>query len=398
MIKTTQEENLTVYDAVMGSGKTTFIIKQMNENKDKKYIYITPNLSECDRIVKACPELYFKQPSDTKGTKLKDLQRLIESEENIASTHALLKNFTVETLELLKNRNYHLILDEAIEPCVKHKIEAVDINIMFKSGYVGVAEDGITLQWLGDEPKIGSRFYQEYKLIQNENLVVFDFNNSGKQNKVFIWEMTKGLFEAFVETTILTYQFEGSILRSYFDLKGISYYVDTEKLDRGIKLGHLINVCMHEGLNSVCKNRQSLGSRGLKRDTNKCKEIAKHIYNYTSNIIPTPSSEIMWTTFDTVKHKMKPKGCAKSYLVHNIKATNDYGHKRTLVYALNRYMDVPIKRYLETKGVEINEDLWSLNEMLQWIFRSAIRNDKPIDIYVPSIRMRELLLEWIEEH
>ena len=34
--------------------------------------------------------------------------------------------------------------------------------------------------------------------------------------------------------------------------------------------------------------------------------------------------------------------------------------------------------------------------MLQWIFRSAIRNDKAINIYVPNIRMRKLLFDWCE--
>lgn len=35
--------------------------------------------------------------------------------------------------------------------------------------------------------------------------------------------------------------------------------------------------------------------------------------------------------------------------------------------------------------------------MIQWIWRTAIRDGKEIDIYVPSRRMRELLEQWIEE-
>ena len=33
--------------------------------------------------------------------------------------------------------------------------------------------------------------------------------------------------------------------------------------------------------------------------------------------------------------------------------------------------------------------------MLQWIFRSQIRMDLPINIYIPSRRMRELLEDWL---
>jgi len=33
--------------------------------------------------------------------------------------------------------------------------------------------------------------------------------------------------------------------------------------------------------------------------------------------------------------------------------------------------------------------------MLQWIFRSSIRDNKPINIYIPSSRMRNLLVKWL---
>jgi hypothetical protein len=35
--------------------------------------------------------------------------------------------------------------------------------------------------------------------------------------------------------------------------------------------------------------------------------------------------------------------------------------------------------------------------MLQWIWRSAIRNGKPVELYLPSRRMREILEAWIRE-
>lgn len=389
--------NLTVIDSVMGSGKTTYIINQMNENKDKNYIYITPNLSECDRIADACPMLDFKHPSDDKDTKLKDLQRLVENEENIVSTHALLTHFTKETLELLKNRNYHLILDEAIVPCMKHIISDNDIDVLLKSGYVGLSDDGVTLRWLENKPKYDFKYFHEYKLIENENLVMFDFNQSKKNRKVFIWELTPNLFESFLDVTILTYQFEGSYLRSYLDVKGINYTIDTNTIKATNKIGHLINICEHKELNKIGTHKQSLASK-LKDDPKKCKELGTNIYNYVRNIVKAKSNEILCTTFKGAWKKVKGKGYATTFLPHNTKATNDYAHKTVLVYGLNRYMDVPVKQYLISQSVTVNEDLWALNEMLQWIFRSAIRKGEQIDIYVPSRRMRELLLEWCKHN
>ena len=55
-------QNIKVVDAIMGAGKTSFAIQMMNERKDVNWLYITPLLNECDRIVKACPKRKFVQP------------------------------------------------------------------------------------------------------------------------------------------------------------------------------------------------------------------------------------------------------------------------------------------------------------------------------------------------
>ncbi|MEG2695893.1 MAG: hypothetical protein RR966_15745, partial [Acinetobacter sp.] len=43
------------------------------------------------------------------------------------------------------------------------------------------------------------------------------------------------------------------------------------------------------------------------------------------------------------------------------------------------------------------EDIFALSEMVQWVWRSAIREGNPINIYVPSSRMRDLLERWLED-
>ena len=45
----------------------------------------------------------------------------------------------------------------------------------------------------------------------------------------------------------------------------------------------------------------------------------------------------------------------------------------------------------------IEENKYALSYLIQWLFRSAIRDDKPINIYIPSRRMRELLISWLNE-
>ena len=60
-------------------------------------------------------------------------------------------------------------------------------------------------------------------------------------------------------------------------------------------------------------------------------------------------------------------------------------------------MNVSEKLYYKSHGIEVDEDLYALSIMIQWIWRSAIRDGKDIYIYIPSRRMRNLLIKWIQD-
>ena len=47
--------------------------------------------------------------------------------------------------------------------------------------------------------------------------------------------------------------------------------------------------------------------------------------------------------------------------------------------------------------LEVDEDGYAISEMLQFLWRSGIRDGKRITVYIPSRRMRNLLINWIEE-
>ena len=56
-----------------------------------------------------------------------------------------------------------------------------------------------------------------------------------------------------------------------------------------------------------------------------------------------------------------------------------------------------INRFFTEKGVNIDEETWALSELIQWLFRSAIREENEINLYIPSKRMRNLLQEWLRK-
>ena len=79
-----------VCDAIMGSGKSSAAITMMNENPDKKFIYITPYLDETKRIREACPSMHIVEPrkqTKYRGSKTLHTVDLVRDGHNVATTH-----------------------------------------------------------------------------------------------------------------------------------------------------------------------------------------------------------------------------------------------------------------------------------------------------------------------
>lgn len=125
------------------------------------------------------------------------------------------------------------------------------------------------------------------------------------------------------------------------------------------------------------------------------KKLKDNLFNYFHNINHAKASDVMWTCFKDDRGKLKGKGYTNSFVECNARSTNEYGTRHILAYTVNRYLSPGIPAYFSQHEVSIDNDLFALAEMLQWIWRSAIRNGERITVYVTSDRMRELLLGWL---
>lgn len=96
-----------------------------------------------------------------------------------------------------------------------------------------------------------------------------------------------------------------------------------------------------------------------------------------------------------------PAICGKyfvsSYVPLNAVSTNDHDKRKHLAYLVNVFEHPSIVMWFREQGIMLNEDAYALSQMLQWIWRSAIRRGESISIYVPSIRMRQLLIDFLEQ-
>lgn len=78
---------ITVIDSPMVSGKSSFAIQYMNDNKDKVFVYVTPLLSEVDRIVNSVEGVF--DCNSIKETKLSVLREHLDNGRSVAKSVAL---------------------------------------------------------------------------------------------------------------------------------------------------------------------------------------------------------------------------------------------------------------------------------------------------------------------
>jgi hypothetical protein len=55
-----------------------------------------------------------------------------------------------------------------------------------------------------------------------------------------------------------------------------------------------------------------------------------------------------------------------------------------------------IDDFFEKKGIKIDRDAYALACLIQWVWRSRIRDGESIKLYLPSTRMRKLFTEWLD--
>ncbi|MFB5759080.1 hypothetical protein [Paenibacillus medicaginis] len=400
-----------VVDSIMGSGKTSAAINLMNRIDSNKYIYITPFLNEIARIRNVCTIRKFFEPKvyEKDGEKLfkfESLHKLLSEGKNIATTHELFKGATDETRELIYNGGYTLILDEAMEVVRELKVTPDDIEMLLKEWmYV---KDGLVL-WDTDKEKDKGVYQGKFQSVRryalNHNLILHG-------GKILLWNFPSDVFKLFNDSYILTYLFPAQLQKYYFDLHGINYeyyrainedgeykfikkddYTDTEVKN---KIKSLIHI--YDGvLNNIGDDEYALSKSWYINKTHLHKQLKNNTLNYFNNIMKSKSNDNMWGTYKDYKPKISGKGYTKGHVSITARSTNEYQHKKVLAYTVNRYLSPILDGYFNSKGIRVNQDMFALSEMIQWIWRSAIRNNEEIHIYIPSKRMRRILNNWLED-
>lgn len=401
-----------VIDSIMGSRKTTHAIRMMNNEhtQDSRFIYVTPFLKEIDRITKECPSIGFHQPNtEHHKTKRDCLLSLIESGHNIATTHSLFSMLTHRMYDALRDHGYTLVLDEVMQ-CVSKSnlITSPDLTMLMDHGLLRKEEHNDRLTWVDrDSSSYTGKFNNVMNLCNNGNLALYG-------GKTVIEEFPHEYLNAFKDVYVLTYLFEGSPMSAYLTKYGHTYKVMTMVGDEvkpraehsdetNIKANLRELITVYEGsMNDVgkqqgkeCPLSSTWYSRQMRGHPETLKALRGSTGNYFKKIASTKSKLNAWTTFCDYEPTLAGEGYTKGFIPFNCRATNEYIEKRSMAYLCNVYPIPVTQQYLTKQGIGFSQDLYALSEMVQWIWRSQIRRYDPINLFIPSERMRNLLTLWL---
>lgn len=381
------------------------------------------------------------------GTKLQGLKRLIEVGCSIMSTHALFLNLDAEAIEMLKCRNYHLVIDEALDAVTvlsrpgKGEDSAMDDNEVARE--VGRYINTDDILWLQENNLIridrddynkvvwtGADGFEEanyrYKDVER---IIKSGAVSYARDAFLIWTFPITALQAFDRITVLTYRFSESIMRGYLDFYGLQYQHMTitqdgtdyklvpfyESVVNGSAYADLINVCESSKLNAVGiripRGKYPLSSSWYDADKRsrggKVRALRNNVYTYFRRHCNADRDSIAWTTFKRYKSAVQPAGYTKrsdgseSFVYCTCRATEEYADRYNLAYLVDRHLHPGVVAFLGQRDITVDNDQYALSELIQWLFRSRIRNDRvaaedrKINVYIPSERMRKLLTSWL---
>lgn len=383
----------------MGRGKTTAAINYMSRWKtEKRFLYVTPFLKEVDRICEQCD---FDQPGSDHATKLAELKHMMHQNKNIASTHSLFYILDGEALRLAHDRHYSLIVDEAMDMVTRVPVTSSDLKAI-TTQFANIDETDGKITWA--DPEYTGKFSGYKDLADTGSLYIVGSS--------LLSVMRPDTFCAFDEVIMMTYLFRGQYQRAYLDFFGFQYrmcgvdtktmmFTDTLDKPPAIDFSSLIRIVDDEKLNRIGDAPFSLSKAWYDRRNRNHEDmrvLRNNLNTFFRRRVGCPSSQQLWTSFKSDAPKLYGTNnrFASSFLQLSARASNAYRERTAAAYLVNRFVDPNIGKFFAAHDVLVDMDEFALGEMLQWIWRSAVRDGKPIDLYIPSKRMRELLMQWID--
>lgn len=435
-------------DSPMGAGKTTALFSKLNKEyqkqDNKRYICIVLYIAEQNRFKESLKETQPKIPKD--GRKIDDIVKLIGKGENIITTHSLFGDFNDSVIDSIKNSqyDYDLFIDE--QPTVLHgeiggsnnhkntnndklnDINSYDLSLALSNDIIKKTDTG---KYVWNNKSVYNSYGKGVFFSLKQYLSKYDLykhsdsNANDKPNDTFI-SMTKiDIFTCFNQVWVLSYLIKGSLLENYFNFYNITdfnyYHVENSSFIQGYKkaypnIDRLVlepfKYCFNKSLSysgydylkisdyeELLRKMDNFKTRKIEQNTKPKSKQGKRIPTYCYTVYQKANQKLK-----SAKSKIKNKidiSINKTYtLPCNIKGTNEYQDRYIVGYLVDRHVRPMYQSFFAKHGINVDIKLYSLSELIQFIWRSNIRDEnstQPVYVYIAGKYMYGLFTDFIKK-
>lgn len=413
---------IAIKDRHCGYGKSSDLIKSLST--DRSYLIVLPLKTEVKRFIDRAPkdvvlvepistndEDPAKRSMATHARKRDHLRELLLGGHSIVTTHALFTDIAYLAQDGLL-LGYDVVVDEVLS--VAHSVT----QEVMTGGANGVSMRSWQALYIDEEfatiaPDTGmviptEKWERKQDLPELSNTL---FSMAKAQSlfavcdNVLVWELPPILLKAVGSLTIYTFLAEGSLMAGFMRRNKIDFTHDRDLVSERKfreKAKRLIDVRDMHSINRLkfsYTGQQTMTKADHKKVSGALKNTRERLMRGVpkENIMIT-SAKSMWST---PAGKPGPFAIGSrlfedtNWVPNTTRGTNNYRHCSHLIYLWDQHLNPRIAEFLGV-GSQRHRDIYAISELIQWVYRSRVRDGQPITLYLPSSRMRKLLQRWLD--
>jgi len=227
---------------------------------------------------------------------------------------------------------------------------------------------------------------------------------SAKDRSTMYWGLQPQLFESFAEAYIFHPMMQASQVSHYMQAVGVRHKWDTTGPHSYDELRPLLHIVNDTRYNQKGEDSKAYTTHWYAKKEENTAGVYKDMLNVLLHTgagrerredIAYVMPEDVLDQLDEAKIRSVFRG--RGFAPAQQYSGNSCSTTSVLCYCANTYLPSSSINYLHKNGADLTQDAYALYRMLRWIGRTAIRDRKPVTVYVPSKRMRTLLVSWLNQ-
>jgi len=407
---------VTIVDYPCGLGKTNALLSLLKEKSELKVLVVVQTLSESDRIVSSLPEgrIYApKEQGPNYSSKGVQLEQLIHQGVSIVITHSLYDKAGQIAIDGGFG-SYQVIIDEVPNTVsvIQSSLDAVSFKEFYvDTGYFSIEKDGLVLatsEGAKEEMRLKNALDETLIKKIKSRMIYYD----GKKN--FIEVIPAALFTHTKKLIVLTFLSEGSLFLRFLLKCGIEYEVlrsiNANKKFKQIATKNLsiktIQAVNDIGFGHAKQTNYPIKSKEVKTIRTALKNLKQRtLINVALEKVIITCAKKNWYKNIKGSYDLNRPGIfstdsrmfkGANWIPNTTRGTNNYSHCSHAIYLYDQNVNPILLNWLNANNDQFKTD-FALTEMIQWIWRTRIRNGKPVNVYMPSSKMRKIIDDWAKE-